>query len=145
MGAGYLLLASVVLDVELNATELDYVSAAKLVVLETIRGWFTYEVVLSRLRVSYDHEHLVVDVFVSDRVPFGVSWGHRHDGVVFNLELAVSLPHDDHRLGTWVDVFCLGADADKLDVIVHPKDFAASLGLDVFLGNIFTLVVEQPV
>ena len=47
----------------------------------------TYQIILGRFCISNNNEHLVVDILIWNRVAVAVSWGVRHDGVVFDLEL----------------------------------------------------------
>jgi len=69
---------SVILHIELDPSQLDDISSAKLVV----------KIVLSRFSVPDHHKHLVVDILIRNGIAFKISWGLSHYGVVFNLKLA---------------------------------------------------------
>ena len=48
---------------------------------------FTYQIILSRLGVPHNYEHLIVDIFVRNRISITVSRGMSHNCIVFNLKL----------------------------------------------------------
>ena len=124
----------VIFHVKLDATKLDDVSSAQLVV----------EVILGRFGVADDHEHLVVDILVRDWVAILISWSVSHEGVVLDLEVTIGLAHNYHRFGSWIDILWLSANRNKLDIVIDPENFSASLCLDIFLGYILRLVIEKP-
>jgi len=128
-------LASKVLDVELNSAQFNHISFVHFVV----------QVVLGRFSVSNHHGHFVVHVFVRNRVALAVHGGLVGQGVVLNLKLPVFLTNDDHGLSLLVNLFRLGANADKFNVVADSEDFAAGLSFNIFLGNVFAFVVEEAV
>jgi len=134
---------AVLLDVELDSTQLDNVSSVELVVLQRSIRKITYEVVLCTLGVSHDHKHFVVNVFVCNRVTIRISGSHSHQSIVLNLECPVVLLDDNHWLCVLIDVCRPGPDRNKLDIVVDPENLASCLSLDVFLGNVLRLVVKQ--
>ena len=131
----YHFLCLVVFDIELYSAELDDVASIESVV----------EVVLGGFGIANHNKHFVIDVFVADGVALIISWSASHDCVILHLEGAVSLSNDNHRFGIAAKLLWLGANANKLHIVVHAEDLPSSLGLDVFLCNVFTFVVEEPV
>jgi hypothetical protein len=95
-----LILAFVVFNVELNSTQLDYVSSFQLVI----------KVILSRFGVSDNNKHLVIDVFIWYRVAFFIPRRLSHYGVILHLELTIPLLDYDHRFGLPIDFFGLCPD-----------------------------------
>lgn len=98
---------------------------------------------MSRLCVPHDHEHLVVHILVWNGVAVLVPRRDSDERVILHLELAVGLPHDDHGLCVGIDLLWLRANGDKLDIIVDSQDLASRLRLDVLLGDVLGLVVEE--
>lgn len=105
----------------------------------------TYQIVLSRFRVSYHNEHLVIHIFVRDRLTIAVPWCLGDDSVVLNLKSTVLLAHNDHWLSLWIYFFRFCADWDEFNIVFDSQYFATSLSFDVLLRYIFRLIIEQAV
>lgn len=129
------LAALVVLDIEFYSAQFYDIASIKLVI----------EIILSRLCVSDDHKHFVVDVLVWYRIAFFIPRGLSDYCVILNLELSFALPNDDHGLGGLIDLFRLSPYADKLDIIVDSQYLTASLSFYILLGDVLRLVIEETV
>ena len=97
----------------------------------------TYQIILCRLCVADNDKHFVVDVLVGDWLAVLVSWRLLDEGIVLDLEASVLLADDDHGLRLGVDFGGLRFDRDEFDVIFDSENLSASLGLYVFLGDVF--------
>ena len=71
-------LAGVILNIELNAAKFNDIAFLQLVVQVVLRG----------LGVPHNHEHLVVDIFISNGVTILIHRGFHLEGIVFHLKLA---------------------------------------------------------
>lgn len=128
-------LSAVILHIELDATKLNDISSSQFVV----------HVILSRFGVSHDHKHFIVHVLIWNCISILVSGSLRNQSVVFNLEHAIVLPDNNHGFGNLVHLLRLSPYGNKLNIVIDPENFSASLSLDIFLGDIFGFVVEKSV
>ena len=97
---------------------------------------------MGRLGVANHHEHLIVYVFVGDRLAVLISRRLRNDRVILDLEAAILLANNYHGFGLRINFFRPCPDRDEFDVVLNPQDFASSLRFDVLLGDVLRLVVK---
>lgn len=120
----------------------------------------TYEIILSRLGVPNYHEHFVVHIFVWNNITILVSRSIGDDGVIFNLKLAyikksirklkglksltVLLSYDNHGLGDLVNILWLRSYRNKLNIVMHSQYFTTRLGFNILFGDVFALIIKEP-
>lgn len=126
-------LGSVIFDIEFNSSELYNVTSTQ----------FIIQIILSWFRVPDHNKHLVVDVFIWNGVAVAISWSVSYDCVIFYLKLAILLSHYYHWLCCFVYIFWLCPNGYKFDIIRNSQYFATSLSFDVFLGDIFGLIIKE--
>lgn len=122
-----------ILHIKFDAAKFDSVAAIQ----------FIIQIILCGLSIANNHKHFIVNILIRDRLAVLVPWCLLDQCVVLDLEAAVWLAHDDHRLGLGVDIVRFSANWDEFDVILHSQDFASSLGFDIFLGDVFRFIIKK--
>ena len=141
----------VILDIEFYSSKFYNITSAQFIILQKekvgleIKNCFknTYQIILSWFCVSNNDKHLIVDILIWNRVSFRISWCFGNKRIIKYLKLTTGLSDDNHRFGISINVLWSCSYRHKLNIIVDSQDLASSLRLDVLLGNVLRLIIEQ--